>query len=96
MYAESLCSGSSAYNLALRAGALINSGSGSLVYVCMLPDGALHGPPAYVLTTFSRTLTVYAPAHAYATSKHVSGPRTTYRMTYSLSQGPSMHEVLQC
>lgn len=48
----------SAYNLALRAGALINSDSGLLVYACVLPGGVLHGPSAYVITTFSRTLTV--------------------------------------
>lgn len=51
----------SAYNLALRAGALINSDSGLLVYACVLPGGVLHGPSAYVITTFSRTLIVCPP-----------------------------------
>lgn len=40
----------SAYNLALRAGALINSDSGLLVYAYLLPGGVLHSPPAYVMT----------------------------------------------
>lgn len=51
----------SAYNLALRTGALINSDSGLLVYAYMPPGGVLHGPLAYVVTTFSRTLTVCPP-----------------------------------
>lgn len=71
-----------AYGLALRAGLLI--------YACMLHGGPLHGPTIYVVTTFSRTLTLCPPAHAHATSEHVSGPRSIYGKTYSLSRGSSM------
>lgn len=85
----------SAYNLALRAGALINTTSGLLVYlhVCMLPYGALHGPPSHVIIIFSYTLTVCPRTRARDIRTCIEAKKHIQKDLFALS-GFQYNEVL--